>query len=102
MKTLFLQSMDALQKQRTRDNLCNEAFQTILPSDFVSGYDNSLLEMNIINTWKELLKDESEWIEYFIYELDFGKDYKKGCVTFEGKNVKLKTFEDLWNILDRV
>ena len=37
---------------------------------------------------KDLAKDESEWIDYFIFELDWGKSYKDGMVTDEnGKNI---------------
>jgi len=45
--------------------------------------------------------DLDAWISYYIYELDFGRKYKDGCVTNpDGSIVKLKTVKDLWNLLE--
>lgn len=55
----------------------------------------------IIKILKDTFNDKSDWIGYWIYELDFGKDYKKGCVkSKEGKNIPLKTIDDLYNLLN--
>ena len=48
-----------------------------------------------------LLNDKSEWISYWVYELDCGQKYEVGMVTDEnGKEIKLKTIEDLWKVLN--
>lgn len=47
----------------------------------------------------EVFADKSDWIGYYVYELDWGKGYKPGCIKSNGKNVKLKTLDDLWSIL---
>lgn len=40
------------------------------------------------------------WIDYFIYELDWGQDWKEGDVVDEdGNNIKLATLDDLWDYL---
>lgn len=36
-----------------------------------------------------------EWL------LDFGRKYKSGMVKFKGKNIKLSTYLDLWNIITK-
>ncbi len=49
----------------------------------------------------------SDWIYYFIFELDFGKKWKEGCVTETKKvddkeveiDIPLGTPEDLYNML---
>ena len=49
----------------------------------------------------------SDWIYYFMFELDFGKKWKEGCVTetktVDGKDVEvdvpLSTPEDLYDML---
>ena len=49
-----------------------------------------------------LLKDydKNDWIEYFCLDLSFGDKWKEGMVLDEnGNNIKLKTFEDLYDLL---
>jgi hypothetical protein len=38
------------------------------------------------------------WIIYFCWELDFGKNYASGAVEINGKEVSLRTPEDLYNL----
>jgi hypothetical protein len=100
-KDLFVSSVTALRMQIDRDRKCSEAFGVILPNDHVSVYDNSCLIDAIIALLKEAVNDTDDWIDYFVWELDFGRDYKDGCVTADGKNIPLKTVDDLWDILKR-
>jgi hypothetical protein len=61
--------------------------------------------MNIIlKTLKYAMKDntDSDWISYWIYELDYGKKAKARTVTGKnGRNIPIKTIDDLYNILVR-
>lgn len=44
--------------------------------------------------------DADHWIEYYCYELDFGRNYKPGAIQADdGIDIPLKTPEDLWNLL---
>lgn len=38
-------------------------------------------------------------ISYYMWELDFGKKWKPGCLTIDDKDIPLRNSEDLWNIL---
>ena len=38
-------------------------------------------------------------IDYYMYELDFGKKWKPGCITIDNKDIPLRNSEDLWDIL---
>jgi hypothetical protein len=100
-KDLFVSSVTALRMQIDRDRKCSQAFNIILPHDNVSVYDNSYLIEAVIVLLKEAVNDTDDWIDYFVWELDFGRDYKDGCVTADGKNIPLKTADDLWDILKR-
>jgi hypothetical protein len=43
-----------------------------------------------------------DWIGYFIFELDWGKDYEDGRVKDkDGTNVPLATLKDLYNLLTK-
>lgn len=45
----------------------------------------------------DAMDDKFDWIGYWLYELNMGKDYKQGIVTDkDGKNIKLKTIDDLY------
>ena len=47
-------------------------------------------------------KDKDEWIDYFCFELDFGKKWKEGTITEKnGTDIILKTAEDLYNLLEK-
>jgi len=98
-KELFIESIEKLEAQFRHDQKCSEAFSFILKNDYVSGYDNGILIGQILKVIKDAVNDKDDWIDYYVYELDFGKEYRDGCVTFDGKNARLKTTNDLWNII---
>lgn len=54
------------------------------------------LALNILN---EVFQDESHWIEYWVYDLDFGQYWEEGKVVENGADVPLHTVEDLYNLL---
>lgn len=43
--------------------------------------------------------EEDRWIDYWIFELECGKKARKDSVIINGKNVPLKTINDLWKFL---
>lgn len=98
-KELFIETINQIQKQVVHDRKCSEAFDILLPNDYTTGYDNNILYNQIIKLLQVQMSDESEdsWIEYYIWELDFGK--RDGNVYIDGRNVQLKTPSDLWNLL---
>lgn len=53
------------------------------------------------NMLTEIMGDvESGWIGYWLYELECGKRWEPGSVEDDdGKEVKLETIQDLWNVL---
>jgi hypothetical protein len=57
------------------------------------------LANNFITLLEDYFQDKSEWIGYWIYELNYGRDYKPGMITIDGNDFKLKTEEDLYNLL---
>lgn len=54
----------------------------------------------IVDLLAKILDDKNEWISYWVYELDCGRRYVDGSVTDkDGGIIKLKTIEDLWNLI---
>jgi len=99
-KKQFVAAINALKKQYEQDEECQKAFKVILPSDFISTYPNHHLTNGFVELLANVFNDEGNWIDYFCYDLNFGKDYKKGCATHKnGKEINLSTSEKLYDFL---
>lgn len=56
----------------------------------------------VIDLLEFIFNDKNQWISYWIFELDFGKDYEDGYVKDEhGEVIPLKATEDLYDLLVR-
>lgn len=72
--------------------------------------DNAYLDqpdcsVGLLHTLSKMFADSNEsdgcvWIEYFVCELDFGRDYVKGLVKDKnGNEIMLRNAEDLYDLL---
>ena len=101
-KETFVNYMNFIDEQSTYackiNNLLQEAYSEM------SFYPTLKYEEQLVSLLKIAMDDMYNDIEYFIYELDFGREYKDGCVTYtRGKDevpVRLKTPEDLYDLLE--
>ena len=72
---------------------------------FEHDVDGYIFQPDCIDTVLKLLHiifgeaDRDEWISYFCFELEFGKKYKDGDISENGKNIRLANSEDLYDIL---
>lgn len=98
-KTNFIQIMKLIKDQHDHDIKCSEAFKTILPHDFISNYDNHYLMDALLLLLKSIYNDTGQWIEYYIYDKDFGRNTKLKVWDEDDKEIPLTTFEDLYNML---
>ncbi len=100
-KQLFIDTIYQIEYQYIHDKKCSDAFKTILPNDYISQYDNHRLQNQLIKILKIATNDNQEhsWIDYYIYELEFGNKWKPGNVEIKNKSVRLKTPSDLWDLL---
>ncbi|NCN86754.1 hypothetical protein GW932_02885 [archaeon] len=101
-KDLFIKTIDEIEKQHRHDFKCSEAFRVILPNDYVSNYANHWLQNQLVKILQLAMNDNHKhsWIEYYMWELDFGLKYTKGCVKIHNKDFELKTASDLWDLLN--
>ena len=102
-KELFIETMTQIEEQYRNDEKCSDAFKTILPHDHISHYDNHWLQNQLIKILQIAMNDDNQysWIEYFMWNLDFGKKWKKGTVIIQGsRDFKLQSLEDLWELLN--
>lgn len=45
------------------------------------------------------IADREEWIEHFIFDLDFGSKCQNGVVRIDGKDIPMATSEELYDFL---
>ena len=96
-KEIFNQLLKAVEAHST--------FITNIYKDYGIDFTNSPLvgiENQVEKCLKAHFKDKSDWISYWMWELDFGKKWKEGVLTDEyGKDIPLRTSDDLWNLLNK-
>ena len=101
-KDLFIETIHEIEKQHNHDRKCTEAFKVLLHNDDANGYDNHWLQNQLIKILQIAMNDnhKNSWIEYYLWELDFGRKWKKDSVKVNGKNFKLQNAYDLWDLLN--
>lgn len=117
----FEEHMGRLKALFEKDDKINNFIQEMTFDGYGFFYNDAITQ--IIDLLKILMEDTSEkdsWIEYYVYELDFGKRWEKGMVTQGAhsseikdkvyplhdyklepgeEDIPLKTVEDLYNLL---
>jgi len=99
---LFNKIINSIKNQMEHDRKCSDAFQIILPDDFITSYNNQYLNDMMFNILKTSFNDDTKdsWIEYFIYDLEFGSKYKDGMIIEkDGSLIDISTTEKLYNFL---
>ena len=101
-KVLFIETIEAIKAQASHDEKCSNAFSIILPDSHISLYNNSFLEDSLLKILQIAMNDTSEhsWIEFFFYDLDYGKGYYEGCASYkDGNPIDLSDAGKLWEFL---
>jgi hypothetical protein len=92
----FVCCMNEIQKFHTRVDNINEAIKENCEDGI---YFPPSLEHVVNDLLKAIFNDKYDTIEYFMYELDFGKKWKRGMFTIYEVDVKLQNAEDLYEYL---
>ncbi len=97
----FCRVIDELEKLDDKIENMNSALSEL--SEVSYNFSGFLFDshINLILNLLELITHdvETQWIKYYIYELNYGKKWKKGYITFDGEDIKLKNSKDLYKIL---
>ena len=92
-RELFIASMESLQDLDNKASKITEFGVNI--TELTDAYSTI-----IINLLEGLFNDKSTWISYYVYELNWGKDYKDGSIIDKEKGIiKLANASDLYDIL---
>lgn len=106
-KELFIEAIEAIQKQLQLDIEVAKHLGKAFPDAFEANLlpknhflQNALLhvlqvEMNDL----QLCEYGQSWIEYFIWELNFGKENYRLKVTDNGRNVPMSNAAELYDFL---
>ena len=102
-KKFFVETMNIIEKQMKHDWEFSDKLSDIYGC-YVEPYDNYPMLEHLITILTETLephlnKRDDAMIEYFIYELDFGKKYSEGCYSVDNENVDISTTEKLYDHL---
>ena len=97
-RELFIKTIDGIERQFERDNDFSEALSKAF-LNYPSKYDYSGVLISLENILIEEFEDKEGWISYFIYELNFGKDWTENSIEDNGKSVKMTNAGELYDYL---
>jgi len=106
-KELFIEAIEAIQKQLQQDVEVSNYLGKALPDAFEANLmpKNHFLQNALIHVLQVEMNDlqlceyGQSWIEYFCWELDFGKENYRMKVTQGGKEIKLSNAGELYDFL---
>jgi len=84
--------------------LFQEAQDSINDGFKMLGQDSRIMitepESVVVRLLEAVFKDKGEWIQYFLYQLDWGEKYEDGCITdIDGSFIRLSTIRELYDFL---
>lgn len=94
----FNETIELLKRRDKQYKELNKVFREIHTDSYIMP--DLQLETTVVRLLELLTNDKNEFISYFIYDLDFGKEYTENCYTINNKEVKLKTTKDLYKELE--
>lgn len=98
-KEKFIEYMNFIKKMNESENRIQEVLQKEI-TDFRGGFLYSNYEFMYVKLLKEIMDDKNDWIEYFLYDLDFGAKWETGSVVeMDGTEMPLGTVENLYDLL---
>lgn len=98
-KNVFVKVINQMEELHREEEEFNDTLRKI-DRDFGGGYIHSKSLSLLSGLLKELLSDEYDYIEFYMWELDFGKAYKDGVLTEDdGTPIPLRTPEELYDLI---
>jgi len=108
-RELFIESLKALENQYKYDEEVGKNLGKIFPNAFEANLlpnnhfvTNALIKvLQVENNDLKLCKYGQSWIEYFCFELDFGRAYKKGMIIDKEKYIDFSDSGKVWDYLNK-
>lgn len=98
-KKEFVKTMNELEELEKKMNAADEAIKELDP-EFCGLYISSIFNTTI-NLLKYIFDDEShgDWIDYFIYEKNWLRDFHIGDITDKGEEIEIYNWADVYDFL---
>lgn len=97
-KETFIQTIDFIRERNDKQHEIDMLFRKEFEDSIFWPY--SKYEVQLVKVLKEIMNDkETEWIDYYLWEKDYGRDNKLEVTEKDGTPIPLTTAEDLWNLL---
>ena len=99
-KETFVKAITNIEKQYRIESNFYLAVNTYFSEDVDNSSPRNYIADSLVEILQQHFKDEhsESWIEYYLWELDFGK--KDSKITIHNKPFALKTPEHLYNLLN--
>lgn len=104
-KEQFVEYVDCIKKTCDKDNMLSEAIEKACNDDCrvfgLYGTECSVMvDLLSLAMGLEVGTCDGNEIEYFIYDLNFGKDYNEGCLSeMDGTPIDISTAEKLYDYI---
>jgi len=97
-KKTFVQIINNIVEQEKIDSDFGKALESVCDSYCLYGTKNKIYQ-SLFLTLKEIFKDKNDWIVWWIYETDCGKNKELKAYYKNKKEIKLNTSEQLYDFL---
>lgn len=104
-KEQFVEYIGRIKKTCDKDDILSEAVEKACNDDcrvigLYGAECSTMVDLLSLAMGLEIGTRDGNEIEYFIYDLDFGKDYKEGCLTaMDGTPIDISTAEKLYDYI---
>ena len=106
-KEIFIEAIEAIQKQVALDIEVSKHLGKAFPDAFEANLlpKNHFLQDALIHVLQvemndlQLCEQGQSWIEYFLWELNFGEENYRLKVTDNGKNIPMSNASELYDYL---
>ena len=97
-KELFIETIDFIRERNDKQEQIDKLFGKEFEDSRFWPY--SKYEVQLVKVLKNIMRDEeTEWIDYYLWEKDYGRDSTLNVTEADGTPIPLTTSEDLWNLL---
>lgn len=97
-KELFIETIDFIRERNDKEQEIQKLFREEFTDAIFWPYCK--YEDRLLKVLTEVMHDqENEWISYYCYEKDYGRDDKLEVFDKDKNQIPLKTAEDLYNLL---
>ena len=104
-KEQFVEYVGCIKKTCDKDDMLSEAIEKACNDDcrvigLYGAECSAMVDLLSLAMGLEVGTRDGNEIEYFIYDLNFGKDYKEGClIDMDGTPIDISTAEKLYDYI---